>query len=54
MSEIVLLENVATGPDHRRMVQLWFADNRLRTMRGCPPRAAQEAVAELLKLVREE
>ncbi len=54
MSEIVLLENAAPRPDHRRMAQLWLADNRLRTMRGCPPRAAQEAVAELLKLVRED
>ncbi len=36
MSEIVLLENAPTGPDHRQLAHLWFADNRLRTMRGCP------------------
>ena len=54
MSDIVLLENAPTGLDHRRLAQLWLADNRLRTMRGCRPRAAQEAVAELLKLVQEQ
>ncbi len=54
MSEIVLLENAAPEPDHWQSAQLWFADNGLRTMRGCRPRAAQEAVAELLKLVQEQ
>ncbi len=54
MSEIVLFENAVPGPDHRQLAQLWFADNGLRTMRGCRPRAAQEAVAELLKLVQEQ
>jgi isoleucyl-tRNA synthetase len=52
--DYVLLENAANGPDHRHMARLWLADNGLRTMRGCLPRAAQEAVAELLKLVQEE
>jgi hypothetical protein len=54
VSEIVLFENAVPGPDHRQLAQLWFADNGLRTMRGCRPRAAQEAVAELLKLVQEQ
>jgi hypothetical protein len=53
MSEIVLLENAPTGPDHRQLAQLWFADNRLRTMRGHWPRAAHNPVAELLRLVQE-
>jgi len=34
MSDIVLLENAPTGPDHRQMAQLWFADNRLRVAAG--------------------
>jgi integrase/recombinase XerD len=34
MSEIVLLENAPTGPDHRQLAQLWFADNRLRVAAG--------------------
>jgi hypothetical protein len=54
MSEIVLLENAPTGPDHRQLAQLWFADNRLRTMRAYCPRAAHNPVAELLKLVQGE
>ena len=34
MSEIVFLENAPTGPDHRQLAQLWFADNRLRVSAG--------------------
>jgi integrase/recombinase XerD len=34
MSDIVLLENAAIGPDHRHMTRLWLADNQMRVAAG--------------------
>lgn len=49
MSEIVLLENAPTGPDHRQLAQLWFADNRLRDSSVCSENAFARAASEMAK-----